>query len=114
LFRDPALSFAFKLIPVAVGLYVLFPADFLPDLVPGLGQIDDLTVAMLGLKLFLDACPSAIVERHLAQMTSVEASYRVVDESGHQAASHSGLLEAPGAPGRADDERTFDPGEPTQ
>ena len=112
LFRDPDLPFGLKLIPVGVLLYVLFPVDFLPDIVPGLGQVDDLTVALLGLKFFLDACPSAIVERHLAQMTSVEASYRVVKDRDSQAANRSGYLDAPAAPERPEDAQTVGSEEP--
>jgi uncharacterized membrane protein YkvA (DUF1232 family) len=70
----------FKMIPVVALVYLLFPADLLPDWIPGLGQMDDLSVALLGLKLFIDACPSSIVEKHQARMSSVDATYRVVDE----------------------------------
>jgi uncharacterized membrane protein YkvA (DUF1232 family) len=94
LFRDPELPSGFRLIPVVALLYLLFPVDFLPDVVPGLGQADDLTVLLLGLKLFLDTCPPAMVEKHLARMTSVEASYRVVDEESSTAERTPAQLEA--------------------
>ena len=80
LLRDPVLPAVFKMIPVVALVYLLFPADLLPDWIPGLGQMDDLSVALLGLKLFIDACPSSIVEKHQARMSSVDATYRVVDE----------------------------------
>ncbi len=94
LFRDPALPSVYKLIPTAVLLYVLFPADFIPDLIPGLGQLDDLTILLLGLRTFIEACPSAIVERHLAQMSSVDGTYRVVDEERQPAEDTPHYLEA--------------------
>jgi uncharacterized membrane protein YkvA (DUF1232 family) len=94
LFRDPALPTVYKLIPTAALLYVLFPADFIPDLIPGLGQLDDLTVLLLGLRTFIEACPAAIVDRHLAQMSSVDGSYRVVDEERQPAEDAPRYLEA--------------------
>jgi uncharacterized membrane protein YkvA (DUF1232 family) len=30
-------------------LYLLFPADLLPDYIPGYGQIDDVVIALVGL-----------------------------------------------------------------
>ncbi len=94
LFRDPVLPSVYKLIPTAALLYVLFPADFIPDLIPGLGQMDDLAILLLGLKTFIEASPSAIVERHLAQMSSVDGSYRVVDEERQPAEDAPHYLEA--------------------
>jgi len=93
LLRDPSVPMGFKLIPLGALLYVLFPADFVPDLVPVLGQMDDLTVILLGLKLFIDACPSITVEKHQAQMSSLEASYRVVEDEPPQAGNISGYLD---------------------
>lgn len=46
-------------------LYVISPVDLLPDVVPVLGQMDDLAVVAVGLKLFIDLCPPAIVQEHL-------------------------------------------------
>ncbi len=37
------------LVLVLALLYILFPFDFLPDYIPGYGQIDDALVALLGL-----------------------------------------------------------------
>lgn len=108
LIRDPDLPSGFKLIPLIALLYLLFPADFLPDIVPGLGQVDDLTVLLLGLKIFLDACPPAIVQKHLARMTSVEASYRVVDEDGPATEGTRAQLEA-GTSERTADVSAADP-----
>ena len=94
LFRDPTLPAAYKLIPTAALLYVLFPLDFVPDLIPGLGQLDDLTVLLLGLRTFIEVCPAAIVDRHLRQMSSVDGSYQVVDEERQPAEDVPHYLEA--------------------
>ena len=77
---DPRVSPWLKAIPPATLLYLLFPIDFLPDPVLGLGQLDDIAVILLGVKLFIELCPQEIVRQHLRQMSSIPGSYRVVDE----------------------------------
>ena len=77
---DPRVSPWLKAIPPATLLYLLFPIDFLPDPVLGLGQLDDIAIILLGVKLFIELCPQEIVRQHLRQMSSIPGSYRVVDE----------------------------------
>lgn len=95
LLRDPEVSPWLKMILPATLLYLLFPIDFLPDLAPGLGQLDDIAVILLGVKLFIELCPQDIVRRHLREMSSVPGSYRVVDEEPSQEPSPSAYIEAP-------------------
>jgi uncharacterized membrane protein YkvA (DUF1232 family) len=95
LLRDPDVPASFKMIPPATLLYLLFPFDFLPDLALGLGQLDDVAVILLGLKLFIELCPQEIVRRHLREMSSVSGAYRVVDEEPAQEPAPSGYIEAP-------------------
>jgi len=58
-------GWSLKLIPPAVLLYLLSPIDLFPDAVLGLGQLDDIAVLMLGIKLFIELCPSEVVREHL-------------------------------------------------
>jgi uncharacterized membrane protein YkvA (DUF1232 family) len=95
LLRDPAVPAALKMIPPATLLYLLFPFDFLPDLALGLGQLDDIAIILLGLKLFIELSPQEIVRRHLREMSSVPGSYRVVDEEPSHEPPPSGYIEAP-------------------
>jgi len=96
LLRDPDVPASFKAIPPATLLYLLFPFDFIPDLALGLGQLDDIAIILLGVKLFIALCPQDIVRRHLREMSSVSGSYRVVDDEGPtQEPSPSGYIEAP-------------------
>ena len=68
---------------LAMGVvYIVFPLDFVPDYVLGLGQLDDVGVALLCFKLFLSLCPPGMVQEHLRQMDAVEAEYRVVEDCG--------------------------------
>ena len=95
LLRDPDVSAWLKTIPLASLLYLLFPFDFLPDLALGLGQLDDIAVILLGVKLFIELCPQEIVRHHLREMSSVRGSYRVVDEEPSQEPAPSSYIEAP-------------------
>jgi uncharacterized membrane protein YkvA (DUF1232 family) len=46
-----------KVVPLVTGLYVISPLDLVPDLLPVLGQLDDLSIILLGLETFLKLCP---------------------------------------------------------
>ncbi len=95
LLRDPDVSSWLKMIPPATLLYLLVPIDFLPDPMLGLGQLDDIAIILLGVKLFIELCPQEVVRHHLREMSSVSGSYRVVDEEPSQEPSASAYIEAP-------------------
>jgi uncharacterized membrane protein YkvA (DUF1232 family) len=95
LLRDSDVPLWQKMILPATLLYLLFPIDFIPDPMLGLGQLDDIGVILLGLKLFIELSPQEVVRRHLREMSSVPGSYRVVDEEPSQESSPSGYIEAP-------------------
>ncbi len=69
LMRDPAVPAAIKAIPVLGGAYLIWPIDVLPDLIPVLGQLDDIGVVLAALGLFLRLCPPALVEFHREAMS---------------------------------------------
>ena len=64
LLRDPEVPFYLKLVPFIGFVYLLSPIDFVPDLFLGLGQLDDLTVLVVGSKIFMELAPPHIVARH--------------------------------------------------
>ena len=70
-----------KAIPVMALLYALSPLDLLPDVFVGPGQLDDIALLLVALKVFLELCPDDVVDQHRVEMASVEGSYRVVDEN---------------------------------
>jgi len=86
LLHDERISPWIKAIPVAILLYILSPIDLVPDLLLGLGQLDDIVAILLGLKLFLDMCSPKVVEQHWHALTSkasssyVDADYRIIEE----------------------------------
>ena len=57
LVREPTVPLLTKVVPVLTGLYVISPVDFVPDLLPVLGQLDDLSIILIGLETFLRLCP---------------------------------------------------------
>lgn len=96
LLNDKRVSEWVKLIPLVGVIYFLSPIDLIPDLMfPGLGELDDLAVILLSLRLFVNTCPPGIVREHLEALigrqggqsgderpssTYIDASYRVLDE----------------------------------
>ncbi len=87
LLRDQQVSFAVKLVPLGVVAYILFPIDFIPDALLGLGQVDDLALLLLGVQVFIALTPRGIVQRHRDAMGGVapkpgsdsQASKEIID-----------------------------------
>ncbi len=65
LLRDRRVPLAVKSVPFVALLYVLSPVDLVPDFLPALGQLDDLTVLLLSLLLFVRLCPQQLVQEHV-------------------------------------------------
>lgn len=55
-----------KALLVSGVVYALTPLDFLPDLLPMLGQVDDLAIFAMACKIFLQLCPLPVVREHAA------------------------------------------------
>ncbi len=68
LLRDPEVPFYLKLLPFTAVLYLLFPFDLLPDLVPIIGQLDDITALLVGAKVFIELSPPHVVARHMQKI----------------------------------------------
>jgi uncharacterized membrane protein YkvA (DUF1232 family) len=92
LLTDRRVSLALKLIVPGLMLgYLIFPADLLPDFIPVLGQVDDLAILALAIKVFIEMAPKDIVREYRGRGSSaatpaepanngetVDAEYRVV------------------------------------
>jgi uncharacterized membrane protein YkvA (DUF1232 family) len=66
-----------KLIPFAGLLYLISPIDLIPDLMlPGLGEVDDIVLLLLALKMFVDLSPPGIVREHLEDLFGVAKGAR--------------------------------------
>jgi uncharacterized membrane protein YkvA (DUF1232 family) len=66
LLREPQVPLIFKALLVGAVGYVIMPFDLLPDFLPGLGQLDDLTVMVLAIESVIALAPHRLVEHHLA------------------------------------------------
>jgi uncharacterized membrane protein YkvA (DUF1232 family) len=77
LFKDGRVPGWAKLIPVAALLYFLSPIDFVPDwALPGIGEVDDIVVFLLALKMFVDLSPPGIVREHLEDLLGARTGTR--------------------------------------
>lgn len=65
LLRSPDVPIYLKLVPLAAVLYVLIPTDIIPDFLPVLGQLDDVTALLVGAKVFIELSPQDAVARHV-------------------------------------------------
>jgi len=59
--RVPLLT---KIVPLLMTVYLLSPVDLIPDVALGLGQLDDLAIFLVGMRLFVDICPPELVAEH--------------------------------------------------
>jgi len=64
LFRDARVPLWPKALLVAGLGYVVLPFDFIPDMLPVIGQIDDVVIVLAVAHWFLQGCPPAVVEEH--------------------------------------------------
>ena len=73
LLREPRVAFYAKAVPALAALYVISPLDVIPDILPVLGQVDDLGIIILSVKLFLRFCPASIKDFHARAIASGRA-----------------------------------------
>lgn len=66
LLREPRVPLLLKLIPVLAAGYVISPLDFVPDVLPVVGQLDDLGIIFIALEGFLRLAPAEAVDFHRA------------------------------------------------
>lgn len=79
LIRDSEVPIYLKVLPFVGILYALFPIDLITDFVPVLGQLDDLTILIIGAKIFIEMAPANVVAKYMAQMRGGQPSVKIVD-----------------------------------
>jgi uncharacterized membrane protein YkvA (DUF1232 family) len=78
-------------IPILVAAYVILPVDIIPDVIPGLGQLDDIAMLWVALTFFLNKVPVEIKDEYRSGVRSgsapsavgpdvVDADFRVVND----------------------------------
>jgi uncharacterized membrane protein YkvA (DUF1232 family) len=101
LWKDGRVPAWVKLIPVAALIYLISPIDLVPDLVfPGVGEVDDIVMLLLALKMFVDLSPAGVVREHLQALLgkkrparaaggppsgpTIDATYRILGEDAEE------------------------------
>ncbi len=64
LLREPAVPLLAKGLPIVAALYIVSPLDFVPDVLPIIGQLDDLGLLLVAIQGFLKLCPASAVAHH--------------------------------------------------
>jgi uncharacterized membrane protein YkvA (DUF1232 family) len=70
LLREPAVPGLLKGVPALAAVYLIWPIDLIPDLLPVLGQLDDVGVILAGLQAFVHLCPDAAAAFHRAAIAA--------------------------------------------
>lgn len=64
LMRDPRVSPRSKAVLVLVIGYLVSPINLIPDMIPGMGQLDDLVIAAFALDYMINRVPDEILREH--------------------------------------------------
>ena len=70
LFRDPRVPVLTKSIPVLTIVYLLSPVDWLINMIPVLGQMEDIAVLGLGMTLFIRLAPQEVVDEYRLRLSA--------------------------------------------
>lgn len=62
--RDPRVPRRNKLMFGSIAAYLILPWDFIPDWMPGIGQLDDIVLIALGLDALVNRVPQSVLEEH--------------------------------------------------
>lgn len=76
--RDPRVPRKNKLVFLGIAAYLILPFDFIPDWIPGIGQMDDIILVALGLDAMLNQIPHEILEEHWEGDEDVLATIRSI------------------------------------
>ena len=68
LVREPRVPALLKALPIVGLAYVISPIDLIPDLIPLLGQVDDLSLILMAIEAFKRLSPNHVVAHHEADI----------------------------------------------
>ena len=51
-------------------LYVVSPVDLIPDVIPVIGELDDLVIVIAACRMFMYMCPREVVQEHVRQIAA--------------------------------------------
>jgi uncharacterized membrane protein YkvA (DUF1232 family) len=70
LFRDSRTPLRSKLILIGTVLLVISPINWIPNLIPVIGQLEDVALLSLGMELFLRSVPAWLRAEHEARLSA--------------------------------------------
>jgi len=70
LFRDRRVSVLAKALLVVTLAYVVWPLDIIPDVLPIVGEVDDIGIVLSGLWLFIRLCPPEVVRERVREISA--------------------------------------------
>lgn len=83
LMGDNRVNFLLKALPVASLAYLFWPIDLAPGVaLPVVGALDDAAILSLGMYLFVELCPPAVVKEHMKRLlaeSNLSGSTDIVD-----------------------------------
>lgn len=62
--RDPRVPNRAKRLAGALAVYAVVPWDLVPDVIPGVGLVDDLLAVVVALAVLIEAAPEEVVAEH--------------------------------------------------
>lgn len=71
-FFDKDVPISYKIIPIAALIYLIYPFDLLSDLIPFLGQADDLTIISLATAFFVDLADKKVPAKKITEKDEAE------------------------------------------
>lgn len=79
--KDERVPRRHRAVMLASAAYAVSPIDVIPDLIPGLGRLDDLMVLALGIAWVLRSAPPEVVDEHLTALglTRKELARKIAD-----------------------------------
>lgn len=57
-----------KAILISAAIYAISPLDFIPDMIPVIGELDDLALFAAACRIFIQGCPKHVVDEHVARI----------------------------------------------
>ena len=79
-YRDPRVPWPARLFAAGVVAYAFSPIDLIPDMIPVLGQLDDLLLVPLGIWLALRLIPAEVMAESRARAQAVMAAGKPVNK----------------------------------
>lgn len=85
LLGDSRVPLWMKAVPIVIPLaYLMMPIDVIPDFFIGAGQLDDVVVILVALRLFIHLVPDAIMNEHLSEKQKRRRDAPVVEVAEYQ------------------------------